>query len=52
MRTAPATSRNLHLDDETLSLFAQVDYDLTDRLTLTAGVNYTSLRNRPGCGGQ
>lgn len=29
------------LDDDTLSLFAQVDYDLTDRLTVTAGVNYT-----------
>ncbi|MEL0315046.1 MAG: TonB-dependent receptor [Halieaceae bacterium] len=29
------------LDDETLSLFAQVDFDLTDALTLTAGVNYT-----------
>ena len=30
------------LDDETLSLFAQVDYDLTDRLTVTAGLNYTT----------
>ncbi len=29
------------LDDETLSLFAQVDYDLTEALTLTLGVNYT-----------
>lgn len=29
------------LDDETLSLFAQFDYDLTDALTLTAGLNYT-----------
>ena len=29
------------LDDETLSLFAQVDYDLTEALTLTVGLNYT-----------
>lgn len=34
-------SETYTLDDETLSLFAQFDYDLTDRLTLTAGVNYT-----------
>lgn len=34
-------SETYTLDDETLSLFAQIDYDLTDRLTLTAGVNYT-----------
>jgi len=34
-------SEKYTLDDETLSLFAQVDYDLTDALTLTAGVNYT-----------
>ena len=30
------------LDDETLSLFAQFDVDLTDALTLTVGANYTS----------
>ena len=29
------------LDDETLSLFTQVDWDLTDALTLTVGLNYT-----------
>ena len=29
------------LDDETLSLFAQFDIDLTDALTLTVGANYT-----------
>ncbi|KGE02649.1 TonB-dependent receptor [Pseudohaliea rubra] len=29
------------LDDETLSLFAQADYDLSDALTLTLGLNYT-----------
>lgn len=29
------------LDDETLSLFAQIDYDLTEAMTLTLGVNYT-----------
>ena len=34
-------SETYTLDDETLSLFAQFDYDLTDKLTLTAGVNYT-----------
>lgn len=30
------------LDDETLSLFAQFDVDLTDALTLTVGANYTA----------
>lgn len=30
------------LDDETLSLFAQFDVDLTDALTLTVGANYTT----------
>ena len=34
-------SETYTLDDETLSLFAQIDFDLTDALTLTAGVNYT-----------
>ena len=29
------------LDDESLSLFAQVDYSLTERLTATVGLNYT-----------
>jgi iron complex outermembrane receptor protein len=29
------------LEDETLSLFAQLDYELTDALTVTLGVNYT-----------
>jgi outer membrane receptor protein involved in Fe transport len=29
------------LDDETLSLFAQLDFDLTEALTLTVGANYT-----------
>ncbi len=29
-------------DTESYSFFAQVDYDLTDRWTLTAGVNYSS----------
>ncbi|WOJ95406.1 TonB-dependent receptor [Congregibacter brevis] len=29
------------LDDDTLSLFAQVDFDITEAMTLTAGVNYT-----------
>lgn len=30
-------------DDDTLSLFAQLDYELTDTLMLTAGVNYTEV---------
>jgi iron complex outermembrane receptor protein len=30
-------------DDDTLSLFAQVDYDLSDSLVLTAGINYTEV---------
>lgn len=29
------------LDDDTLSLFTQFDYDLSDALTLTVGLNYT-----------
>jgi len=29
------------LQDDTLSLFAQFDYNITDAMTLTAGVNYT-----------
>lgn len=31
------------LDDDTLSLFAQVDFDITDAMTLTVGVNYTEV---------
>ena len=34
-------SERYTLDDETLSLFVQFDYDLTDALTLTAGMNHT-----------
>ncbi|MEE4278744.1 MAG: TonB-dependent receptor [Halieaceae bacterium] len=29
------------LDDDTLSLFSQFDYDISDALTLTLGLNYT-----------
>lgn len=29
------------LQDDTLSLFAQFDYNITDAMTLTAGINYT-----------
>ncbi len=29
------------LDNEAISLFGQVDFEVTDRLTLTAGLNYT-----------
>ncbi|EAQ97050.1 TonB-dependent receptor [Congregibacter litoralis] len=32
------------LDDDTLSLFAQIDYDITDAMTLTLGANYTESR--------
>ena len=35
-------SEDYGLDDETLSVFAQVDVDLGDRLTLTLGANHTS----------
>jgi iron complex outermembrane receptor protein len=41
---APGTgypSEKSGLDDETLSLFAQADYDLTDSLMMTVGINYT-----------
>ncbi|EED33468.1 transporter, OMR family [gamma proteobacterium NOR5-3] len=31
------------LDDDTLSLFAQVDFDITDAMTLTLGANYTEV---------
>ena len=34
-------SEQYTLDDDTLSLFAQFDYDLTDAMTLTVGLNYT-----------
>ncbi|MEO0437779.1 MAG: TonB-dependent receptor [Pseudomonadota bacterium] len=34
-------SEEYTLDDDTLSLFAQMDYDITDALTLTLGINYT-----------
>ena len=34
-------SEQYALDDDTLSLFAQFDYDLTDAMTLTLGLNYT-----------
>ncbi|MEO0439083.1 MAG: TonB-dependent receptor, partial [Pseudomonadota bacterium] len=34
-------SEEYTLDDDTLSLFAQMDYDITDSLTLTLGINYT-----------
>ncbi|MEM1190263.1 MAG: TonB-dependent receptor [Pseudomonadota bacterium] len=32
---------NFTLDDDTLSLFTQFDYDVTDSLTVTVGLNYT-----------
>ncbi|MEL7045910.1 MAG: TonB-dependent receptor, partial [Pseudomonadota bacterium] len=32
---------NYTLDDDTLSLFTQFDYDVTDSLTITLGLNYT-----------
>ncbi len=32
---------NYTLDDDTLSLFTQFDYDVTDAVTLTVGLNYT-----------
>ena len=31
-------------DDETFSIFGTVDYEIGDRLTLTAGLNYTDVR--------
>lgn len=34
-------SERFTLDDDTLSLFAQADYDVSDALTLTVGLNYT-----------
>ncbi|MEW4447460.1 TonB-dependent receptor [Qipengyuania sp. JC766] len=40
----PATREFFTLDNESYSVFGQVDFDLTDRLTLTAGFNYTDDR--------
>jgi len=34
---------NATQDDETISLFAQIDWDLSDRATLTLGANYTEV---------
>ncbi len=34
------------LKDENYSVFAQVDFDVTDRLTLTGGINYTHDKKR------
>ncbi len=34
-------TENYHLTDESFSVFGQVDFKVTDRLTLTGGVNYT-----------
>jgi len=34
-------NENYHLADQSWSGFAQVDYKVTDRLTLTGGINYT-----------
>jgi outer membrane receptor protein involved in Fe transport len=34
-------SESFTLDDDTLSLFTQFDYDISDSLTLTVGLNYT-----------
>jgi len=45
---APGTgnTENYRLRDKNFSLFGQVDYEITDRLTLTGGVNYTSDKKR------
>lgn len=37
---------NFRFKDEAFSIFAQVDLELTDRLTLTGGVNYTHDEKR------
>ena len=34
-------TENYHLTDESFSVFGQVDFKVTDRLTLTGGINYT-----------
>ena len=39
-------TENYRLRDKNYSLFGQVDYEITDRLTLTAGVNYTNDKKR------
>jgi iron complex outermembrane receptor protein len=36
-----STGENFHMESETLSLFANVDLPLTDRLLATIGLNYT-----------
>ncbi len=37
------TIENSGQKDDTISLFGQADWDLTDRLTLTGGLNYTEV---------
>lgn len=37
-------------DDESLSLFAQLDWRFTDDLTLTLGANYTEVKKKAGVG--
>ena len=37
----PSTREFFTLDNESYSVFGQVDFEVTDRLTLTAGFNYT-----------
>lgn len=40
----PSTREFFTLDNESYSVFGQVDFEVTDRLTLTAGFNYTDDR--------
>lgn len=35
-----------HLKDENYSIFGQLDFDVTDRLTLTGGISYTNDKKR------
>ncbi|TCD06357.1 TonB-dependent receptor [Erythrobacteraceae bacterium CFH 75059] len=43
-RPGPSTVEAFALQNESWSIFGQVDFDVTDRLTLTGGFNYTKDR--------
>ena len=45
-RAGDSANEFITLKDESWSIFGQVDFDITDRLTLTGGFNYTEDRKR------
>ncbi|OQW72605.1 MAG: TonB-dependent receptor [Proteobacteria bacterium ST_bin13] len=45
-RRGDGLNERYRLTDESFSIFATVDYKITDRITLTGGINYTDDRKR------